>query len=107
MNTQTFTQNGITFTAEICGEQIVNEYGDKMPQVCNLTFNGETYNAGDIINVSPPEGSMFEGEEQYKIERINQAKNGNIVIVGRTARGSSDVFFSRKWNRITKQKFSR
>jgi hypothetical protein len=109
MNTQTLTQNGITFTATIGEPQTVNQYGDKLPQVTDLTFNGETYNAGDIINVAANPNDWVSGQdEQHKIERINQTSDGStIAIVGRTARGASDVFLPRKWNRISKQKFSK
>ena len=102
-------KTGIEFSAEIGQEQIVNEFGDKLLAVNNLKINGETFNVGDIINVEPDPDSLFGGAlgEQYKIERINVAKNDRIAIVGRTVRGGSDVFYADSWKRITKQKFSR
>ena len=100
-------KTGVEFDAEIHAEQVVNEFGDKMPEVRNLKVGDEIFNVGDIINVAPDPESFFGSEDQYKIERINQAANGRVVIVGQTARGASDVFYSEKWKRISKQKFSR
>lgn len=114
MYEQTFSQRGQTFSAEIGQPETVNEFGDKMPSVKNLTFNNETYNVGDIINVVPEPDSFWESEKQYKIVRINQTLpdsqpkyDKQIVIVGVTAGGSDIVIYPDNFKHITKQKFSR